>query len=381
MLGANHHVMTSSTTADSDLIPGDMRGQFPSGDFSEILPLSELKTPAGIYRFYKALRYGRWHWLKALRTDLAAEPLYRQLLFKEFEIGYRLQHPNVVQTLGLEEVSGIGQAIVLEYIDGRTLREAVDAGKITRPQAVEVLKQICAALEYLHAQQIIHRDLKPENILLTRNGNQVKAIDFSLADADSYAVLKGAAGTRRYAAPEQQAADGSIDSRADIYALGKIMEDFRAVGLASPAVRRLARRCTAPDCSKRPPSAQWVSARLERRNKRWTGWVGFAGLALFLSGFLFMWSLGKGPVATRDTIVRLDTLRRWDTVLMVRRDTLYQIRRDTVISDLSIQEIDRRVNEQLNRLRNDMRHETWDRYENPNRQSVGNKFDEESGLL
>ncbi len=94
-----------------------------------------------------------------------------------------------------------------------------------------------------------------------------------------------------------------------------------------------------------------------------------------------MWPLGKGPVATRDTIVRLDMLHRWDTVFMVRRDTLYQIRRDTVISELSESEIEKRVNEQLNRLRNDVRHETWDRYENPNRQSVGNKFDEESGLL
>ncbi|WP_300850803.1 serine/threonine-protein kinase [uncultured Rikenella sp.] len=367
--------------SDSDLIPGDMQGQFPSGDFSEILPLSEFETPAGIYRFYKALRYGRWHLLKALRPDLAAEPLYRQLLFKEFEIGYRLQQPNIVQTLGLEQVPGVGQAIVLEYIDGRTLREALAGGKLSRTQAVQILRQLCAALEYLHAQQIVHRDLKPENILLTRNGGQVKVIDFSLADADSYAVLKGAAGTRRYAAPEQQAADEPIDGRADIYALGKIMEDFRAVGLASPAVRRLVRRCTAPDRSKRPASAQWIDARLERRNQRWTGWVGFAGLALFLSGFLFIWPLGKSPMAVRDTIVRLDTLRRWDTVLMVRQDTLYHIRRDTVISDLSIQEIERRVNEQLNRLRNDMRRETWDRYENPNRQSVGRKLHEESGLL
>ncbi|HJE87967.1 serine/threonine-protein kinase [Rikenella microfusus] len=372
--------MTTLVT-DSDMIPGDMRGQFPSGDFSEIFPLSEFETPAGIYRFYKALRYGRWHLLKALRTDLAADPFYRQLLFKEFEIGYRLQHPNIIQTLGLEQVPEVGQAIVLEYIDSQTLREGLDDRKLSRNQAVQILRQLCAALECLHAQQIIHRDLKPENILLTRNGGQVKVIDFSLADAGSYAVLKGAAGTRHYAAPEQQVADGAIDNRADIYALGRIMEDFRAVGLASPAVRRLARRCTAPDRSKRPASAQWVDARLERRNKRWTGWVGFAGLALFLSGLLFMGPLGKDPVATRDTIVRLDTLRRLDTVLLVRQDTLYRIRRDTVISDWYIQEIDRRVNERLDRLKSDMRHEMWDRYENPNRQSVGNKLYEESGLL
>lgn len=370
----------TALVADSDMIPGDMRGQFPSGDFSEILPLSEFETPAGIYRFYKALRYGRWHLLKALRPDLAADPFYRQLLFKEFEIGYRLQHPNIVQTLGLELVPGVGQAIVLEYIDGQTLREGLDGGKLSRTQAVQILRQLCAALEYLHAQQIVHRDLKPENILLTRNGGQVKVIDFSLADADSYAVLKGAAGTRRYAAPEQLA-DGVIDCRADLYALGRIMEDFRAVGLASPAVRRLARRCTAPDRSKRPASAQWINARLEHRNKRWTGWVGFAGLALFLSGFLFIWPFGKNPMAIRDTIVRLDTLRRWDTILMVRRDTLYQIRCDTVISELSESEIEKRVNARIDRLRNEMRHEMWDRYENSNRQSVGRKLDEESGLL
>lgn len=360
--------------ADSDLIPSDMQGQFPSGIFTEVIPLPELETPEGIYRFYKALRYGRWHLLKALRPERAAEPLYRQLLFKEFEIGYSASHPNIVQTLGLERVPGVGRSIVLEYVDGQSLREVMEAGELTTTQFRKILSQVCSALSYLHGRQIIHRDIKPENILITRNGGNVKLIDFSLSDVDSYAVLKGPAGTRRYAAPELLRNEPA-DAKVDVYALGKIMDE-------TGALRRLARRCNALNPADRP-SAQELATRLETKSAI-SYRMAIAGLCLILLFFGSVWLSGPSrntAISIRDTLVMRDTLSRLDTLFVIRQDTLYRVRRDTVISGLSEAEIERRVNERINQLRNEMRHETWDKYENPNRQDVGRRLDEESGLL
>ena len=91
--------------------------------------------------------------------------------------------------------------ILLEYVDGVTLKEFMQHGKLTRPVAVKIINELCSALQYIHSKQIVHRDLKPDNILITHNGNNVKLIDFSLSDCDDYDVLKLPAGTRYYLAP------------------------------------------------------------------------------------------------------------------------------------------------------------------------------------
>ena len=146
---------------------------------------------------YRAQRMGKWHVLKCLKPELADNPLYLGLLQKEFEIGYKLSHPNIAQTIGFERVDGLGPCVVMEYIDGGTLRGVLDGGGLSRADALLMLSQVCDALSYIHGRQIIHRDLKPENIMITANGGNVKLIDFGYSDADSYAVLKQPAGTRR----------------------------------------------------------------------------------------------------------------------------------------------------------------------------------------
>lgn len=145
---------------------------------------------------------------------------YEQALKKEFNIGYQLEHPHICRTLGWESVPSIGCCILLEYVDGVTLKEFMQHGKLTRPVAVKIINELCSALQYIHSKQIVHRDLKPDNILITHNGNNVKLIDFSLSDCDDYDVLKLPAGTRYYLAPEMLQPDVSLDLRADIYSLG-----------------------------------------------------------------------------------------------------------------------------------------------------------------
>ena len=197
---------------------------------------------------YLAERMGKRFALKRLKEEYAGVGEYRLLLHKEFEIGYRFDHPHIARTIGMEEVDGLGECIIMEYVEGCTLREAMNRGMWNRERIVRVMSQLAAALDYIHTQQTIHRDLKPANIMLTFNGDNVKVIDFGLADADNYAILKQPAGTRRYAAPEQMVAGGTVSAQTDIYAFGVILDELHRL---SPhkvlQLEKIARKCQC-DC-------------------------------------------------------------------------------------------------------------------------------------
>ena len=178
----------------------------------EILSTSEVNVVA------KAKRYGRWWLLKGLQKEKAQETAYQQRLRKELDLMMALQHQNIVSAVGLEQVEGLGECIVMEYVDGMTLREWMAASpELTHKR--RIAEELMDAVGYLHSKGIVHRDLKPENILITRNGEHLKLIDFGLADSDSYAILKQPAGTSGYMSPEQKVT-AVADVRNDIYSLG-----------------------------------------------------------------------------------------------------------------------------------------------------------------
>ena len=186
----------------------------------------------------RAQRYGRWYMLKGLNDKARHDTLPQQMLRKEFEILVKQQHPNVVQTMGLEQVEGLGTCIVMEYVDGVTLKEwetpalpqqgegsDTVCSKNKESEAVRILDELLQAVAYVHSLDIVHRDLKPQNIMVTRNGAHVKLVDFGLADTGDFAMLKQQAGTANYMAPEQ-AAVAKPDLRNDIYSLGVVMSEM-----------------------------------------------------------------------------------------------------------------------------------------------------------
>ena len=227
---------------------------------------------------------GKWHALKCLKREYADKQEYQALLRKEFELGYHLNHPNIVRIIGIEDIGELGLCIVMEYVEGRSLREAIENG-LTQKQSLNITRQLCHALDYIHQRQIIHRDLKPENVMLTYNDNQVKLIDFGLSDADEYAIFKQPAGTPRYAAPEQKKGDGSLRPSTDLYALGLIMQEMPRL---PRRVMHIAKRCSKTLPEDRYQSAEEVLNAIAHRNRPW--W--FAAAVLFMAAlFLSVWLL------------------------------------------------------------------------------------------
>lgn len=172
----------------------------------------------------KAKRYGRWWLLKGLNKQVANETAYIQRLRKELELLMQLEHHFVVSTVGLEIVEDLGNCIVMEYVEGTTLKEWLREKHIYKDRK-RIAIQLGEAVDYIHTKGIVHRDLKPENIIITKNGNNVKLTDFGLADSCSYAILKQPAGTPQYMSPEQMQT-AVADVRNDIYSLGIVYSEM-----------------------------------------------------------------------------------------------------------------------------------------------------------
>ena len=207
-----------------------------------------IEYTSGFNVIARAQRYGRWYMLKGLNDANRDKAMPRQMLRKEFDILIRMQHPNVVQTIGMEQVEGLGTCIVMEYVEGITLKEWLQTKSKTKKgtggkdaDALRIMDELLQAVAYVHSLGIAHRDLKPQNIMLTRQGLHVKLIDFGQSDTDDYAVLKQPAGTVSYMSPEQMTMQ-IPDIRNDIYSIGVVM---RQMPLPS-YYKRVGNRCLLP---------------------------------------------------------------------------------------------------------------------------------------
>ena len=228
--------------------------------------IKEIETK-GYSSLYTATYLGKTLILKGLKPEFKNKQFYENLLKKEFEISHSLDHPNIVKTIDFKHIPDLGNCIMMEYIDGITLKEFVERHRVTESQSRKakdvydkIFNKLLDAMDYFHSKQIIHRDLKPSNILITNNGNNVKIIDFGLSDTDDYVILKQAAGTRKYAAPEQMIPNNTIDCRADIYSLGIILKNN-----FPKSYQKIADKCAQQDREKRFSSVDEIRNYIKKK--------------------------------------------------------------------------------------------------------------------
>src|SRR5260370_25880883 len=205
-------------------------------ELSNLCPQSEILGvlgQGGMGAVYKGRQPGldRLVALKILPPEAVRDPAFAERFGREARALARLNHPNIVSVYDSGKAGDL-YYFIMEFIDGVNLRQLLRTGHIQPREALQIVPQICDALQFAHDEGIVHRDIKPENILLDKRG-RVKIADFGIAK-----LLGGKAGdftltgpwqvmgTAHYMAPEQMAKPQEVDHRADIYSLGVVFYEL-----------------------------------------------------------------------------------------------------------------------------------------------------------
>jgi serine/threonine-protein kinase len=184
---------------------------------------------SGMASIYRAtdLRDNRVVALKIPHPDLEADPILFDRFQREAAIGEKLNHPKIMRVFGGDARSRV--YMVMEWCDGRLLRDILDEGRIPRERTVHIAIGVLDALDYIHSNGVVHRDLKPENIMVDDH-DDIKLIDFGIASDSAarrltYANFTAAIGTPNYISPEQVKGKRG-DGRSDIYSMGVILYEM-----------------------------------------------------------------------------------------------------------------------------------------------------------
>jgi len=213
-----------------------------SGDGTEPVLLGNRYELGGILgrggmadvRIGRDQRLGRTVAIKQLRPDLSSDETFQARFRREAQSAASLNHPAIVAVYDTGESTDAHGLhipyIVMEYVDGQTLRDVLrDGRKILPERALSIVSDVLNALDYSHRAGIIHRDIKPANVMLTPEG-QVKVMDFGIARAIADASVTQTAaviGTAQYLSPEQARGE-TVDARSDIYSTGCLLYELLA---------------------------------------------------------------------------------------------------------------------------------------------------------
>ena len=229
---------------------------------SQFDTIEQMETQGTTCDTFRVKLYGKLHFLKRLKSEYAGDIRYQEALRKEFETGYRLEHPNLVRYISLDNDS-----ILMEYVEGETLSQRLASNPDyfkNRKNTDKFIRQLMDVIGYLHSHQVLHLDLKPDNILLTRINDDVKLIDLGCSYTDSFPDTTGH--TNAYAAPEQLSIIHSpLSIQTDIYAIGKILERLPDHTIYNKVIAR----CTAEDPADRYQSVEEILHDVSHGKRYW----------------------------------------------------------------------------------------------------------------
>ena len=325
-----------------------------SSQFTDSQPqfesLEPLEAQGATCDTFRVKLYGKLHFLKRLKPEFANDIRYKEAFRKEFETGYRLEHPHLVRYVSLTD-----DGILMEYVDGETLTQRLarqPAYFKSRKNTDKFIQQLLDVVSYLHSHQVLHLDLKPDNILLTRINDDVKLIDLGCCLTDTFVDTPGR--TPAFAAPEQFPSHQEVstqlpsrheasiqlpshqeasiqlpshyrggagvgyDVRTDIFAIGRILELLPHTRIYNNVIAR----CTADDKDARYNTVEELQTALRHRALAFRlciiGAVVIVLSALFL--FLLLPQLKSSTVKT-DQKQQGDTLVTANTVVETATDT------------------------------------------------------------
>ena len=250
--------------------------------------------------------FGKWQISKEIAPEFAFDAKHRQSLNQEFEIGFQLDHPNIVRYID-KKVSDDGvPRLILEYVDGSTLRELLDSDTcVSQKEFDSIFGAILSALSYLHRRQIYHLDVKPENIVVTHKEHVAKLIDFGFAITASNEKTLGT--SKKYVAPEFSERTDDITGQTDMYAFAKTMQEFarrKSISL-SKRQKRIIKSALQQDVSQRI-TADKALALLQKPQRKGLFLV-ILLVVLVVVGLMFVMlrkeQKTESPQITHDTVI------------------------------------------------------------------------------
>ncbi len=223
---AEHLREAANAIDDLDALREQLQARLPGFELQECLGRGGM----GAVFAARQARLDRRVAIKVLLPPPKPIPGWEERFMREAKALARLAHPGIVAVHDFDQDGDLAW-IVMEYVDGASLRQLLSEGELEPAEALAIVPRVCAALQYAHDQGVVHRDIKPENILIDEAGH-VKIADFGLAklmDTETAARLTAsdqAMGTLRYMAPEQVSSPTKVDHRADIFSLGVVLYEM-----------------------------------------------------------------------------------------------------------------------------------------------------------
>ena len=284
-------------------------------DTSSGFVMPEVLATTSLSVLYRVRKAGKYFIIKTPR-NCSGQSL--ALLQREYELSLGKSHPNIVNVYTYESSTVVGPGIVMEYIDGRNLLEFI-AENPTVAARRRVLLQLLQAVSYIHRNGLVHNDIKPENIIISRSDNDVKLIDFGLADSDAYYLARTLGCTGAYASPELLARENDIDSRSDIYSLGLIIKE-----LFGKRYSRVVNRCLYKEKQKRYNNADELLSAVRHYNRPLVISLSLAAAFILLLPLLYI----GNTVATQNENV----IKEKELFMQIEQtvDSLYSLTADSL---------------------------------------------------